>query len=200
MEFLLDYESRYWKDINAKIKNEYGTAGLMGNLQAESGLIPYRKQNDNTPPYVASQTYTNNVDDGKYTESQFVNDSIGYGLAQWTFSSRKQQLYDFKSEMGVSIGSYELSLKMLFWELEGGYKDTLEALSNAKSVRAASDYVLHNFEQPADQSEQVEVYRASLGTAIYEKYSGSDPTDPEPPKPSGKNKGMPLWMYFYRRY
>lgn len=199
MEFLLDYESDYWKDINAKIKNDYGTAGLMGNLMAESGLIPYRKQNDNTPPYLASQEYTNAVDSGSYTENQFVNDGIGYGLAQWTFSGRKQQLYEFKREMSVSIGSYELSLKMLFYELEGGYRDTLDVLSTAKSVREASDYVLHNYEQPADQSVEVEKYRESLGMEIYSKYAGTLPPDPPIPPHPGNQESMPLWLYFFRR-
>jgi hypothetical protein len=34
--------------------------------------------------------YTSAVDDGRY--KNFVKDGAGYGLAQWTFWSRKQNL------------------------------------------------------------------------------------------------------------
>ena len=38
--------------------------------------------------------YTAAVDNGSY--KNFVNDSAGYGLAQWTYSSRKQVRKMFK--------------------------------------------------------------------------------------------------------
>lgn len=197
----MDYEKKYWDDIYARIKNEYGTAALMGNLKAESGFIPYRKQNDNTPPYDASMQYTAAVDDGTYSENSFVNDSVGYGVAQWTYSSRKQNMYTLHVQHSESIGSYELSIRMLFFELDGGYISTKEVLMTATEVDSASNYVLHNYEQPYDQSEAVEKYRAQLGREIYEKYAGGspgppDPPDPpDPPGPKPKRNGMPLWFY-----
>lgn len=197
MIFELDYEKRYWDAINTKINNEYGTAGLMGNLKAESGLIPYRKENDNTPPYLASQQYTNNVDSGIYTKSEFVGDEIGYGLAQWTFSTRKEKLYNFHLEDNVSIGDFNLSLKMLFYELEGSYINVFNILKNANNVREASDSVLHDYESPGDQGESVEIYRAQLGQAIYDKYAGSPPEPPEPPV--AERKKMKLWFYTLKR-
>lgn len=193
MDFLLDYEEKYWNDIYARLKNEYGTAGLMGNLKKESGLIPYRKQGDMTPPYVASQEYTNSVDNGTISKDTFCNDSIGYGLAQWTFHTRKQQLYSFHTEMAVSIGSYELSLKMLFFELDTGYTDVRDYLRTATSVRGASDYVLHNYEQPDDQSEAEEVERYQLSQQIYDKYHGTEPV------PESNIRPIPIWMYSRKR-
>lgn len=191
MIFLLDYRKKYWDSLMAKIENEYGVAGLMGNLDAESGLLPYRKQGDMISPYVASQQYTNNVDSGAITKNQFCTDQIGYGLAQWTIQSRKTQLYDFKTEMKTSIGSYELSLKMLFYELEGSYYDVWQVLRSAPSVRVASDYVLHNYEMPEDQSEAVEIARAALGQQIYDEFHGTEPT----PTPQN-NTSFPFWFYF----
>lgn len=194
MDFQLNYEKRYWDDLMRRIKNEYGVSGLMGNLDKESGLIPYRKQGDLTPPYIESQNYTNKVDNGTITQEQFISDSIGYGLAQWTFYTRKQQLYNFHRENNISIGSYELSLKMLFYELENSYVDTLDVLKTATSIRQASNYVLHNFLKPADQSPEEEEERFQLSQIIYHKFSGSEP---EPPI-SEYNK-MPLWFYTIRR-
>lgn len=194
MDFLLDYEKKYWDDLMIRIKNEYGVAGLMGNLDKESGLIPYRKQGDLSPPYTASQNYTIAVDNGTISEDTFVHDSIGYGLAQWTYYTRKQQLYNFHREQSLSIGSYALSLKMLFYELENGYVDTLNVLKTATSIRQASNYVLHNYLKPKDQSEAEEQERFLLSEEIYKKYSGSEP---EPP--AKETKPMPFWFYCRKR-
>ena len=63
----------------------------MGNLYAESGLNPQNLQNIYEKKLGYSDaSYTAAVDNGFY--SDFVHDSAGYGLAQWTFWSRKQAL------------------------------------------------------------------------------------------------------------
>ena len=68
-----------------------GVAGLMGNLYAESGLNPKNLQNTfNTKLKLSDEEYTKRVDNGKYTN--FVYDKAGYGLAQWTYWSRKKAL------------------------------------------------------------------------------------------------------------
>lgn len=63
----------------------------MGNLYAESALKPTNLQNTYEKKLGFSDTaYTQAVDNGTYTN--FVKDSAGYGLAQWTHWSRKQAL------------------------------------------------------------------------------------------------------------
>lgn len=167
------YEGYIWSYFMKAIGNEYGVAGLMGNLQAESGLHPDRKQGD-VPYSSVSQEYTAKVDSGEISETQFVNDSIGYGLAQWTFYTRKQALYNmYKKGNYTSIGSVQLACDYLKYELENDYPSVYKALKNAKSIRIASNKVLHDFESPADQSSSVEVERTNLGRAIYDEYSGS---------------------------
>ena len=75
--------------LKAKGLNEYGIAGLMANLFAESALNPKNLQNSYEKSLgYTDETYTAAVDSGKYTN--FVHDSAGYGLAQWTYWSRKQ--------------------------------------------------------------------------------------------------------------
>ena len=66
--------------------NDFGIAGLMGNLYAESGLRPCNLQN-NARINMTDAEYTAAVDAGTY--KNFVSDKAGYGLAQWTYSSRK---------------------------------------------------------------------------------------------------------------
>ena len=193
-----NYSDYIWAELYNFIGNEYGTAGLMGNLQAESGMIPYRLQGDFTSGYSTSIRYTNNVDSGLYTETEFVNDSKGYGLAQWTYYTRKQGLYTKYINGGYSsIGDIGLAVAYLIEELQNSYPGVLSVLQSATSVRQASDKVLHDFENPASQGPDVEVYRASLGQAIYDQYAGGSyppPIPPEPPTPTQPN--IPYWLLF----
>lgn len=189
-----EYGKQVWDYFMLYIQNEYGVAGLMGNLAAESGIIPYRVQGDNTPPYTYSQDYTAQVDSGTISESEFVNDGPnggGYGLAQWTYYTRKQNMYNLYQSGGYSsIGSIELGMDFLSQELQSDYPDVWDVLVNATSIREASDKVLHDFESPADQSEEVEEYRASLGQDIYNQYSGTEPG------PGPGELGIPIWLLF----
>jgi len=144
----------------------------MGNLYAESGLRPNNLQNSYEGRLGMSDAeYTEMVDKGTYTN--FVRDSAGYGLAQWTYWSRKQALLAFAQAAGKSIGDLEMQLDFLMKELAGSYKAVLATLKTAITVRAASDSVLLNFERPADQSEAAKTRRASYGQRYYDKYEGA---------------------------
>lgn len=164
-----------WNYFKGKIGNEYGVAGIMGNLQAESNLRPNNLQNSYESSLGYTDTsYTSAVDNGTYSKSSFVYDEAGYGLAQWTYWSRKKALYEmYKSGGYSSIGSIELACDYLWYELQNSYKGVLSVLKSATSIRQASDKVLHDFENPADQSESVEVKRASMGSAIYNELTGT---------------------------
>ena len=79
------------------------------------------------------------VDNGIY--GNFVKDKAGYGLAQWTYYTRKRALFDYAKKTGTSIGSLDMQLAFLWDELQG-YKTVINTLKSAGSVRAASDAVL----------------------------------------------------------
>ena len=193
------YEDYAWSTLYNFIGNEYGTAGLMGNLYAESGIIPYRLQGDFTSGYSRSIAYTNNVNSGIYTESQFVTDSKGYGLAQWTYYTRKQGLYNkFVNGGYSSIGDMALGCDYLIDELSSSFSGVLAVLRSATSVREASDIVLHQFENPASQGPEVEAYRASLGLGYYDRYAGGGPTPPPipPDPPTPTQPSIPYWLLF----
>lgn len=178
-----------WDFFVEKIGNEYGVAGLMGNLYAESGLYCDRVQGD--IPYSSySQEYTAKVNAGTISEYNFVHNGPnggGYGLAQWTFYTRKQNLYDmWKSGGYSSIGARGLACNFLWYELQTDYSGVLNVLRSASSVREASDKVLHDFENPADQSAVVEAKRESFGLHYYNTYGGTTPDpnpDPDPGNP-----------------
>lgn len=67
-------ESHIWDVLYEKIGNPYGVAGLMGNLYAESGLLPNNLQNtyEKSLGYTDA-SYTQAVDSGSY--ANFISDS-----------------------------------------------------------------------------------------------------------------------------
>lgn len=158
---------RVWDYLMALTGNPYGAAGLMGNLSVESGLRPNNLE-DSYEPILGydDDTYTQAVDNGTY--QGFVNDGAGYGLAQWTDSARKEALLAFAQAQGKSIGDLSMQLQFLSKELSGS--DVLDVLRSASSVREASDIVLTDFENPADQSEAVKAYRARMGEYFYNTF------------------------------
>lgn len=127
-------EEKIWNYLKGAGLNDCGAAGLMGNLYAESGLRPDNLQNTYEKKLGMTDTsYTAAVDGGTYTG--FVRDCAGYGLAQWTYWSRKQGLFNFAKAAGRSIGDLEMQLDFLMKELREGYKAVLTTLKTAGSVR-----------------------------------------------------------------
>lgn len=164
-----DDEKKLWDVLLAKIGNEYGVAGLMGNLYAESALRSNNLQQTCEKSLgFTDESYTSSVDNGSYTN--FIKDSAGYGLAQWTYWSRKQGLLEYAQSVGKSIGDFEMQMEYLIKELETNHKSTLKALKAAQSVFEASTYVLVHYEAPADQGEAVQAKRASYGEKYYSAY------------------------------
>lgn len=162
-------EKYIWKFLFDKAGNAYGVAGLMGNLYAESGLNPENLQNTyNKKLGMTDSEYTAAVDNRTYTN--FIHDSAGYGLAQWTYWSRKEKLLTFAYSRQSSIGNLDMQLEFLWTELQS-YTGVMNTLKNAKSVREASDAVLLKYERPADQSEAVQKKRAEYGQKYYDAYA-----------------------------
>ena len=161
-----DMFHQYFKDVGL---NPYALCGLMGNIYAESGLIPNNLQNSFEKSLgMSDDEYTSAVDDGSY--DNFVHDSAGYGLAQWTYWSRKERLMEFAKASDASIGDMGMQLAYLWKELQESID--IATLNASQSVREASDYILHEFERPANQSEEVEIRRAGYGMEFYNKYYG----------------------------
>jgi hypothetical protein len=166
-------EEKIWNYLKAQGLTDCGVAGLMGNLYAESGLIPTNLQNSYEKKLgYTDAAYTEAVDSGAY--SNFVRDSAGYGLAQWTYWSRKQALLDYAKAAGKSVGDLETQLGFLMQELAGSFKAVLNTLKSATTVKAASNAVLLQFERPADQSASVQTKRAGYGQTYYDKYAAED--------------------------
>lgn len=167
-------EKIIWNFLEKKGLNEFAVAGIMGNIYAESGLYPNNLQNSFEKKLgYTDASYTAAVDSGKY--KNFARDSAGYGLVQWTFWSRKQELLEYARKVKKSIGDITTQLEFLWIEMQTSpYKSMMTALKTVKTVRQASDTFLLNFERPADQSESMKAKRAGYGESYYKKNADND--------------------------
>lgn len=160
-------EEELWKYFEEVGLNPMAIAGVLGNIYAESGLSPINLQNNfESELGMNDKEYTDAVDSGSYTN--FVHDGAGYGLAQWTYYTRKQGLYDWAKECDSSIGDLGVQKTYLWKELQEMID--IAKLNASKTIREASDIVLLEFERPADQSENVQILRASYAQEIYDKF------------------------------
>jgi N-acetylmuramoyl-L-alanine amidase len=134
-----------WNYFLSKGLSGEQAAGILGNLQAESGIIPDKEE---------------------------YSTGIGYGIAQWSFG-RRDNLENYARQKGQPVGSLQLQLDFLWMELEGSYRQVLSHLRKANTVKAASNVFLLEFEKPANQSISVQNTRARFGEQWFKKFSNS---------------------------
>lgn len=122
-------------------------AATLGNMQAESSINPGRWQSDDVG-----------------------NTSLGYGLVQWTPSTKytewcNENGYTDYSEMDSNLYRilYEVE-NNIQWIGTGEYSSMTfsEYSQSKKDVSYLAKAFLLCYERPADQSESVQEYRASL--------------------------------------
>lgn len=165
-----------WTFFHAKGLNDYAIAGLMGNLYIESALRPNNLQNSFEKKLgMTDKGYTMAVNNGTY--KNFVHDKAGYGLAQWTWWSRKQALLYYAQKSVASIDDLNMQLNFL-WEELGAYDHVMKILSKANSIKEACNVVLREYERPAvvvnnDKSGITKALRArtDAGKVFYDKFA-----------------------------
>ena len=160
---------KIWNFLISKGYTKAGAAGVMGNLYAESGLNPKNIQNSYESKYGDDDAYTKAVDSKSRGKEAFAKDSAGYGLAQWTYHTRKRGLYEATVDQGKSIADLGGQLTYLDAELQK-YTDLYKALKSTTSVNTASDRVLKEFERPAVLNVDA---RRGYSNTMYNQYAGS---------------------------
>ena len=165
---------RFIWDFLSEHFNPLAAAGIMGNLMAESSLRPDNLQNSYEKSLgMTDREYTDAVNNGTYTEEQFTYDRAGYGLAQWTYWSRKRDLFHYQKSRVLPIDDLTGQLGFL-WEEVGKDRILMDSLVNASSIREASDAFMERYEKPADMSEKNRERRADLGLSMMQKYGGGN--------------------------
>lgn len=134
-------------------------AGIAGNMKQESGFDPAIIQG------------------GKRAGPDYkpVN-GVGFGLVQWTFTSRQQPLVDLAKKTNRKITDITLQLDNVWRELNGGYKKTLQALVKTNDpVQAA--IIVHGppwpgYEASADSASFVRRVRGGNAQKYYDQFKG----------------------------
>ena len=121
-----------------------GACGMIGNIDAESAMIPSNVQDNCT---MSDHDYTYAVDNNIMSKEQFIRDSFGYGLCQWTSWDRKEGLYNLAKQKGVSIADEQMQCEFCIYELKG-YKNLYEFLCTTDDVAKAAERVCAEFERP----------------------------------------------------
>lgn len=137
--------------------NEYACAGAMGNMQAESGLYSDNAENKwNTTFGLTDEWLTEQINTGQMTLATFlqrswwVNDyGFGYGLSQWTDTTRRTKLWSFTIDQGRDIDSQQGQFDYIRWEWTDSsshYHQFLDNMIAMTDIRTATVYYCNNYE------------------------------------------------------
>jgi Phage tail lysozyme/Hemopexin len=150
MERLIDF---YGYPVN-------GGAGLLGNLLAESGVIPTRIEGSAASTPMRARNFQGQVTDfspddirNRDAAAQVGPALPGVGLAQWTSGARRSGLFSHPFK-GSALGSRVLfnmdaQIDYLVHELQTAFVGVNGVLMNpAVTANDASDEVVYNFEVP----------------------------------------------------
>ena len=179
----------YSKLIKAGL-SKAGACGLMGNMNAESAMRSNNAQDGMTK--LSDAEYTAGVDNGTYTN--FVRDAVGYGLCQWTYWTRKQELYNFARAKGVSIGNETMQVEFAVQEIQKGYPDLWKFLCTTDNVQEAASRICKEYERPAVNNIDV---RASAGLRLFSEMN--DEAEPSAPSTSKTEEVVEVQLKVLKR-
>lgn len=168
-----DNETKIFNYLVKAGYNKIAASGIMGNIKCESRFKPQNLQGVYETKFnLNDDQYTAKINSGEISREQFYNDHAGYGLAQWTYWSRKKALYDYIMPKYKDISSLIGQCEFLVKELKG-YKLSPAELNVYDTVREVSDIIVKVYEKPADQSEAACEKRANAGLSCLNKFMAS---------------------------
>lgn len=168
-----------------------GACGLMGNFQAESAM---RSNNVEDRSGMNDDRYTALVDGGGYDFATDYGKHYGYGLAQWTLSSRKENLLNMARKRGVSVSDETMQVDFAIWELSNQFPGVWTVLTTSHDLYECTRIVCLQYERPAVNNIDVR-YRAAQD--FFDRLVGKSESDPAPdpqPPPSPQPAAVPASM------
>lgn len=161
----MSIQTIYAKLVRAGMTPE-SACGMMGNMDAESAMRSNNAQDGMSR--LSDEEYTRNVDLGAW---DFINDSIGYGLCQWTYPGRKRNLLNFARSRGVSIGDEAMQVDFCIHEFRTEYASLWQWLCTNKGVQPAAERICREYERPAVNNVEE---RAGYANQFYMTLGGMD--------------------------
>ena len=132
--------------------------------------------------------YTALVDAGAYDFATDYGKHYGYGLAQWTLASRKENLLSTAKKRGCSVGDEAMQVDFAVWELSNQFPGTWRLLTSNHDLYECTRQVCLDYERPAVNNIDAR-YRAAQD--FFERLAGGSDPDPAPqpaPAPSPTTK------------
>lgn len=139
-------EATIYRALRAGGLTRAGALAVMGNMYCESALRSDNVQ-DNCP--MGDNDYTLNVNFGGISRDAFSHDAYGYGLCQWTYYTRKAELYDLAKSTGVSISDEKMQVAFCLSEMRRDYPGLLQFLQTTGDMATAVERVCKEYERPA---------------------------------------------------
>ena len=133
-------------------------SGIVGNMMQESGLKPNIVQGGRL------------IEEG---ESYTLQNGVGFGLVQWTFTGRQKPLQDHVDKMKVKNTDLGGQLSFTWVELTGPYLSTLNNLKRTNDPVEAAVAVHDGYEKSADSDSAVRSVRGGNATKIYNQYKNA---------------------------
>lgn len=133
---------------------DYQAAGIVGNIIQESNLVPDVLQGGRRGPLK-------------------LDGVTGYSYPQWTSIDRQRAFANYMEKKGhdwrTKGATDELATGFLAQEFKGYMSNVF---TNTKDAAAASNWVLKNYEKPADQGPREQKERAQDSMAVLKKIGG----------------------------
>ena len=156
-----------------------GALSLMGNWECESNCEPCRVQGDFLSDRAKSRSYADRVDNGLISEEEWARDGLGWGLAQWTYHSRKRDLLQFCRRVSISIANEEAQVDFAVMELRTSYRSVWDELTGDIDLLSGCGIVCKRYEQPAVNNIN-DRYQAALRIAAQIEDAQQAPAAQEP--------------------
>ena len=182
-------QEQVWVYLRGQGLSQAAVAGIMGNIEAESNYQPDNLENSsNRKASITDAAFTALVDDGTVSREEFARSETyglysegmyGYGLAQWTWYTYKEDLYDFAKDRGSSIGDLEMQLDFLLYS--AGKKKELADYKNATDVIAAT-VLFHNVYENSSSTAEMIADRVQRAQAVFAEFGDPSVQFPRPEK------------------
>lgn len=161
----LSNQSIYTQLVSAGM-SPAGACALMGNMNAESAMRANNAQDGMTR--LSDAEYTAAADNGSI---DFVHDAVGYGLCQWTYWARKQNLLNYAKSRGVSVGTETMQVDFAVKELKSEYSGLWSYMCGTNDIETATSRICKEFERPAVNNISV---RLEAAKGFYKQFAGLD--------------------------
>lgn len=147
-----------------------GACGILANAKAESDMLPDNLENFYNRKFgVTDAEYTKLADKGEF---DFVHDTAGYGLWQFTYYSFKQVLLDTAKSNGMSVSDVETQVEALIKILKTPeFSKLFRFLKETNNPEDAAKEFMLIFERPANQSELAIANRVAFATEFYKNFN-----------------------------